>query len=65
MTKREKHYVKEIVLGLVMILFGVMTSIVLNGDVTALVFISLIATLNIIGNTYMLYYYRMRRRRAI
>ncbi len=65
MTKRERHYVNEILMGLGLILLGVILTMLMNGDVTALVFISLIATLNIIGNTYMLYYYRMRRRRAI
>lgn len=65
MTKRERHYVNEILMGLGLILLGVILTMLMNGDVTALVFIGLIAGLYIIGNAYMLYYYRMRRRRAI
>lgn len=69
MTKRERHYVNEILMGLGLILLGVILTMLMNGDVTALVFIGLIAGLYIIGNVYMLYYYRMklnkrRQRRA-
>lgn len=69
MTKRERHYVNEILMGLGLILLGVILTMLMNGDVTALVFIGLITGLYIIGNAYMLYYYRMklnkrRQRRA-
>lgn len=69
MTKRERHYVNEILMGLGLILLGVILTMLMNGDVTALVFIGLIAGLYIVGNVYMLYYYRMklnkrRQRRA-
>ena len=69
MTKRERHYVNEILMGLGLILLGVILTMLMNGDVTALVFIGLIAGLYITYNVYMLYYYRMklnkrRQRRA-
>lgn len=63
MTKRERHYVNEILMGLGLILLGVILTMLMNGDVTALVFIGLIAGLYIIGNAYMLYYYRMKLNR--
>ena len=63
MTKRERHYVNQIILGLGLIMLGVILAILMNGDITALIFISLIAGLNIAGNTYMLYYYKIKLNR--
>lgn len=63
MTKRERHYVNQIILGLGLIMLGVILAILMNGDITALIFISLIAGLNITGNAYMLYYYKIKLNR--
>lgn len=63
MTKRERHYVNELLMGLGLILLGVVLTILMNGDITALVIIGLIAGLHIMGNAYMLYYYRMKLNR--
>ena len=63
MTKRERHYVNQIILGLGLIMLGVILAILMNGDITALIFISLIAGLDITGNAYMLYYYKIKLNR--
>lgn len=63
MTRREKRYLKQLVEGLILIMLGVISAVVLDGDITACVMICMIAVPYVIHNIHSLYYYGIVKKR--
>lgn len=63
MTKKEKRYIKEAIIGIMGMILGMLSGVILDGDITACVLIWIIALPYVCANIYSFYYYHVKRRR--
>lgn len=63
MTRRQKHYLGQICIGITLIIIGVLSTVILEGDITACVLFTIIAVQRIAESVFALYYYYIVKRR--